>query len=119
MLAGSGTGWDGPADILVKALTGLRYERDLANIGVGAGPSYYISQLQNVLIAMGAGCNSDKNNTAERTGAKSLYRLTIAPALSLGLTALNASGPPGWAARRPDHGHVGQRGRQVRGLDGG
>jgi hypothetical protein len=99
MLALSRTGVDGPADILVNALTGLRYERDLANLGVGPGLSYYISQIQNVLMAMGAGRNSDKNNTAERTGAKSLYRLTVSPALSMGLTALNAGGPVGWAAR--------------------
>lgn len=100
-LALSRTGIAGPSDIIFNALTGLRYERDLANLAIGPGLSYYFSQVQNVLLGIPGlnDRNSPRTNTTERTAAKSLYRLTIAPAASIGLSALNAYGPISWTGR--------------------
>lgn len=99
-LALSRTGIFGPGDIVMNAMTGLRYERDLSNLAVGAGPSFVMSQMQNIFRGLGwTGRNSPNTDTAEREALKSLYRLTLAP-LSAGLlSALDTAGPVGTAGK--------------------
>lgn len=110
MLAISRTGILGPGDVFFNALTGLRYERDLSNIAIGTGASMELSHVQNIIKGLpkyelweggpGVGArNSPNTNTAERTAMKSVYRMALAPAMSVGLSALNAAGPVGWSAR--------------------
>jgi hypothetical protein len=106
----SRTGVFGPGDVLVNAMTGLRYERDLTSLGVGAGAAYGLSQVQNILNGLprtelweggpGVGLrNSPNTNSAERTAAKALYRLIVAPAFAMGLSALRADGALSWPLR--------------------
>ncbi len=107
-LALSRSGLFGGGDVLLNAMTGLRYERDLSNIATGAGISYAMSNIQNIIkglpkaevgpYSVGAR-NSENTNTAEHTALKSLYRLIGVPLSSWMLSAVNAGGPLGWGAR--------------------
>lgn len=96
-LSGSRTGIAGPADILLNAVTGLKYERDLANLMVGPGFSSIFSDVQNVMGLITT--NSPKTNTAERNAAKAIYRLLVAPIVSTALVASGDSGPVGAALK--------------------
>lgn len=87
----------GPADILLNALTGLKYERDLSSLAVGPGNGYLFSNAQNIIL--GLMNKSPNSNADERAAAKAVYRLTAAPAASVMLSAINVGGPVGWAAR--------------------
>ena len=92
-LALSRTGLFGPGDALLNAYTGLRYERDLTSLMVGATPAFIASNVQNIIKgAPGSPRNSTNTNTAEHTAAKSLYRLTAAPLASVLLSAVPAPG---------------------------
>jgi len=96
----SRTGVGGPFDVLLNAVTGLKYERDLTSLMTGAGPSYMLGQFQNILRGMGVtGRNSPNTNTAEREMWKSVYRLTVSPAAVATLSALDAAGPFGATGR--------------------
>jgi hypothetical protein len=108
-LAWSRTGVFGPADTIQNALTGLRYERDLASLGIGAGLASIMSDFQNIINGLPtvenpfggylAGArNSPKTNTAEHQKMAALYRLVLAPALNLAMSAVGNSGPIGWTA---------------------
>jgi hypothetical protein len=99
-LAVSRSGFYGGADPLVNAYTGLRYERDLANMAVGPGVGYIMSNTQNIIKGLpGSPRNSENTNTAEHTALKSFYRLTIAPLSNWMLSAMPAPGAAGWATR--------------------
>jgi hypothetical protein len=107
-LAVSRTGVAGPADVILNSVTGLRYERDLANLFIGAYPAFILSSVQNMIKGLpntevgpyGVGLrNSDNTNTAERTAAKSFYRLMVAPAASILLSAVPVAGPISGLAR--------------------
>lgn len=97
-LAVSRSGIYGPADILINSFKGLKYERDLTSLAAGVGPSIILSDIQNMMKLFGEK-NSPNTNTSERTAAKSLYNLTMAPALNLTLSSMNPLGPIGWATR--------------------
>lgn len=97
-LAVSRSGVYGPADILINSYKGLKYERDLTSLAAGVSPSIILSDIQNMVKVFGDK-NSPNTNTSERTAAKSLYNLTMAPALNLTLSSLNPVGPVGWASR--------------------
>lgn len=97
-LAVSRSGIYGPADILINSYKGLKYERDLTSLAAGVSPSIILSDVQNMVKLFGDK-NSANTNTSERTAAKSLYNLTMAPALNLTLSSMNPVGPVGWAAR--------------------
>ena len=98
-LSVSRTGIYGPGDLIANSLTGLKYERDLANLMVGPGFSSIFSDLQNLLGVAPWAENSRNTNTAERNAAKGFYRLVVAPLLSGVLTSLDVAGPIGSGAR--------------------
>jgi len=93
----SRTGIAGPADVLVNAFTGLKYERDLSNLFTGPGFSSILSDVQNIASLWTS--NSPKTNTAERNAAKGFYRMIVAPMLSGVLSTLNVAGPVGAGLR--------------------
>ena len=88
-LAMSRTGVAGPADVVVNALTGLKYERDLANIMAGPGLQNIFNDIgQMTALIPGVGRNSPNTNTGERNAAKAFYRLLVAPLSSAAITAM-------------------------------
>ena len=106
----SRTGFLGPADVLANAMTGLRYERDLTSLLVGAVPSWIASNFQNIIKGMpqaelyeggpGVGVrNSENTNTAEWTGSKSAYNLFATPSINAFLSAMPTPGPVGWGLK--------------------
>ncbi|MEM0949529.1 MAG: LPD1 domain-containing protein [Pseudomonadota bacterium] len=109
-LALSRTGIWGPADAVQNALTGLRYERDLGSLFIGAYPAFVASSIQNMINGLpqgelypggpGVGLrNSPNTNAAEHTAARSIYRLFVAPLANVAFTAAPSGGPLGDAAR--------------------
>lgn len=93
-LALSRTGVFGPGDVLYNALTGLRYERDLTSLVAGSGGTYVLGNVQNIVNGSPMGArNSPNTNTAERTAAKSAYRLTAVPAVNSLLASAPVPGP--------------------------
>jgi len=106
----SRSGVFGPADLLLQATTGIRYERDLSSMLVGAVPTYWASNLMNIIKGLpktelydggpGVGLrNTDNTNTAEWTAAKSFYNLFGSLGVNSFLSALPAKGPVSWTAR--------------------
>jgi len=98
----------GTPDILLQAVTGLRYERDLTSLTSGAQIGFMLSNLQNLLngapkfsvLGYGIGQrNSPNTNSAEHTAMKSVYQLTLAPVASALLSLTPAPGPITQAAR--------------------
>ncbi len=96
----------GPADVLLNALNGVRYERDLTSLMVGATPAWAASNVQNIIKGLpktelysggtGVGLrNSPNTNTAEHMALKSTYNLFAIPAVNAFLAALPAPGPLG------------------------
>jgi hypothetical protein len=73
-------------DPLIQAYTGLKYQRDLSNIMVGAAPGFFLQAIQS--IAKMNVANSAKTNTAEYNAVKGVYQLAVAPALAFGLARL-------------------------------
>nr|WP_321525790.1 LPD1 domain-containing protein [uncultured Cohaesibacter sp.] len=94
------TGVFGPFDPLYNAYTGLKYERDLTSMWAGPGLTTAFADIQNIINGSPWGPrNSASTNTAEHTAMKSVYRLAMVPALNIGLSALETSGPASWLAR--------------------
>lgn len=73
-------------DPLIQAHTGLKYQRDLSNVMVGAAPGFFLQAIQS--IAKMNVANSPKTNTAEFNAVKGVYQLAVAPALAFGLARL-------------------------------
>ena len=86
MLGVSRSGVLGPADLVLNAVTGLKYQRDLANLAVGPGPGFFLQQFQDILGLYTH--NSENTNTAERNALKGAYGLTVMPALTVMLGLL-------------------------------
>jgi hypothetical protein len=96
----SRSGAFGPSDLILNALTGVRYERDLTSLAAGPGLGLQFSFLQNLATALGAGAkNSPNTNTAERQLWKSMYMAIGAPLIGLGLSGIPAAGPLSWVTR--------------------
>jgi hypothetical protein len=76
-LAFSRAGFTGLADPLYNALLGVKYQRDLANIALGAGNSYFFQALER--IAKYFVMNSENTNSAERNTVRGLYELLAMP----------------------------------------
>lgn len=88
-LALSRTGVAGPADVVLNAMTGLKYERDLSNIMAGPGLQNIFNDLgQMAALIPGVGRNDPDTNTGERNAAKAFYRMLIAPLSSAVITAM-------------------------------
>lgn len=108
MLAISRSGMFGPADPILNALTGLRYERDLTSLTSGPAGGYIFNNIANVINGvvpnipvMGpaldwfgiGGRNSPNTLTGEHTAAKSFYRLVAQPGVSFGMSMIPIAGP--------------------------
>ncbi|CAB4120902.1 hypothetical protein UFOVP4_2 [uncultured Caudovirales phage] len=78
----------GTADPFISAWFGLKYQRDLSNVMIGAFPGMILQNMQTLLQA--AQRNSDKTNTTEYNATRAAYNLTVAPALSIALAATPA-----------------------------
>jgi len=88
-LSFSRAGFTGIADPVYNAIYGLRYQRDLANVFIGAGGAWFFGDLQAILE--GFQRNSDANNRTETRQIKAAYEITAQPAMAL-LTGLLPAG---------------------------
>lgn len=90
-LAASRTFSFGAMDPVINSVTGLRYNRDLAYLPLGA---YAGNDAQNAtkVASLFAGRNSRKTSTAENTATQGVYNLFISPSLAAG--ASSAPGGP-------------------------
>eukprot|EP00752_Nemacystus_decipiens_P019185 g17241.t1 len=108
MLAISRSGMFGPADPILNALTGLRYERDLTSLTSGPAGGYIFNNIANVINGVVpnvpvvgpaldwfgiGGRNSPNTLTGEHTAAKSFYRLVAQPGVSFGFSMIPVPGP--------------------------
>ena len=75
----------GAADVAIQTYTGLKYQRDLSNAFVGAGPGFFLQNAQN--IAKLTVANSRNTNTAEYNALQSGYSIA-SPFLAFGLARL-------------------------------
>jgi hypothetical protein len=76
----------GGADPFIQAYTGLKYQRDLSNVMIGAAPGYFLQNVQTVLNLTVR--NSAKTNTGEYNALRALYQLTISPAVAFTLASI-------------------------------
>lgn len=81
-LAFSRSGFTGLADPLYNAWTGVKYQRDLANILGGATGAYTLQAAEK--IARYFVSNSPNTNSAERAAVRGAYELTLQPLLAVG-----------------------------------
>lgn len=85
-LAASRTFSFGAADPMVNAVTGLKYNRDLAYLPLGAyagNDAQHLSKMAKLFTT-----NSRKTNTAEHNALQGLYGFAIAPTLAAGFSSL-------------------------------
>jgi hypothetical protein len=80
-LAFSRAGFTGLADPLYNAYLGVKYQRDLANIFLGAGNSYFTQAGERILKYWAV--NSENTNSAERSAARGWYELLALPAMAM------------------------------------
>jgi hypothetical protein len=78
-IAFSRTGALGAADPLYQAVRGVRYQRDLANLGVGATGAFWLQPIEKLIRASQKGTNSPKTLNAELGAAKGIYQLAVIP----------------------------------------
>lgn len=86
----------GPADVIYNAILGLRWQRDLSGVAVGAQGGYVTQNLQRI-----AGLfinNSPNTNTAEHNAVKGAYNLIVAPLANFMLSAMPAGQATGFLA---------------------
>lgn len=74
----------GLLDPLVQAFTGLKYQRDISNVVIGAVPSFFLQGVQ--AIAGLAINNSENTNNAEYKAAQAAYQLVVTPLIVGGLS---------------------------------
>lgn len=67
----------GLADPVIQAFNGLKYQRDLANLPLGAVPGFALQSIQNILQPLVR--NSEKTNNAEFKSAQGAYQLLATP----------------------------------------
>jgi hypothetical protein len=79
-LAFSRVGFTGLADPLYNAYNGVKYQRDLSNLLIGAPASYITQSMER--IAKYFAMNSEKTNSAERGAVRGVYDLVAQPALA-------------------------------------
>lgn len=84
MLGISRSGVFGAFDPILNAFAGLKYQRDLSNVMVGAVPGYFLQAWQRAVTPLTR--NSPKTNTAEYNAIKGLYQLAVAPTINVALT---------------------------------
>jgi hypothetical protein len=85
-LAFSRAGFTGLADPVFNAYTGVKYQRDLSNLFVGASGSFALQAVER--IAKYFAMNSENTNAAERGLARGLFELTVQPGFAYATGAL-------------------------------
>jgi hypothetical protein len=88
MLMASRANLFGPLDPIVNAITGLKYDRSLSDMAVGAYPGLVTNMLESVVKAY---TDTAKTNTADRKMARALYSGLALPAIELGFSAIPAN----------------------------
>ena len=78
------SGFTGRYDPIYQMLTGLKYQRDISNIFVGAGMSYFFDNVAKVLAPF-TRPNSPNTSAAEFNALLGLYNLTLQPIMSYSL----------------------------------
>ena len=81
------SGFTGRYDPVYQMLTGLKYQRDISNIFVGAGLSYFFDNFAK-MIAPFTKPNSPNTSSAEFNALLGLYNLSIQPIMSYGLATM-------------------------------
>jgi hypothetical protein len=76
-LAFSRAGFTGLADPLYNAITGVKYQRDLANILAGSSGGFYLQALERLVRFFFV--NSPNTNSAERSAVRGAYDLMALP----------------------------------------
>lgn len=74
----------GLVDPVIQGFTGLKYQRDLSNIAIGAVPGFALQSMQNVLQPLVR--NSEKTNNAEFKSVQGAYQLLASPAIVYALS---------------------------------
>jgi len=74
----------GLVDPVIQGFTGLKYQRDLSNIAIGAVPGFILQSIQNVLQPLVR--NSEKTNNAEFKSVQGAYQLLASPAIVYALS---------------------------------
>lgn len=74
----------GLVDPVIQGFTGLKYQRDLSNIAIGAVPGFVLQSIQNVLQPLVR--NSEKTNNAEFKSVQGAYQLLASPAIVYALS---------------------------------
>jgi len=87
----------GLVDPVIQAFNGLKYQRDLANLPLGAVPGFILQSLQMALQPLVR--NSEKTNNAEYKAVQGAYQLTATP-----LTVYALSMAPGGKLADPLYG---------------
>jgi hypothetical protein len=75
----------GAADPVIQAYSGLKYQRDISNLAVGAGPGFMLQNAEKLVKLSVA--NSRKTNSAEYGAVQGAYSMA-SPFLSFGLARL-------------------------------
>lgn len=75
----------GAADVAIQTWSGLKYQRDLSNAFVGAGPGFFLQNAQKI-SKLGV-ANSRKTNTAEYNAIQGAYS-TASPFIAFGLARI-------------------------------
>lgn len=76
----------GMFDIPIQAYQGLKYQRDLTGIAVGAVPSYFLGNMQKI-VQVFQESNKDSSNNAEFAGMQGAYQVVANPLIAHLLTS--------------------------------
>lgn len=79
------SGMTGGLDPLFNAVTSLKYQRDFANVAIGAAPSYFLNALETIIKA--GVTNSPNTLSSEYQVVNAFYKAVIVPLVVLGASA--------------------------------
>ena len=80
-MAASRTGWMGIAEPWYQTARAIRYQRDFANIAIGATGTYYAKNVEDLIKYFQDVNNSPNTTNAEEKAIRSLYKLIVIPAI--------------------------------------
>jgi len=75
----SRAGTFGAWDPLVNAYTGLRYQRDISNLFIGAIGAWYTKPTEDIIKLFSGGTNSPNTTATEERAIRAFYQLAIVP----------------------------------------
>jgi len=80
-MAASRTGWMGMVEPWYQTAYAIRYQRDFANIAIGATGTFYARHLEDIIKYFQDVNNSPNTTNAEDKAIRSLYHLFVIPAI--------------------------------------